>query len=77
MSVGKFKAHLAAVAALAMAAMAPAQDGELPDLEMRNAADMNRVGPRICARLKAFYTRRPRPWRSWRGAQKTGRRRYA
>ena len=29
----------------------------------------------ICARLKDFYTRRPRPWRTWRGSQRSPRRR--
>jgi len=29
----------------------------------------------IFAELKAFYTRRPRPWRTWRGSQRSPRKR--
>lgn len=39
----------------------------------RSLRDMEIIAPRICARLKQFQTRRPRPWRTWRGAQRTGR----
>jgi hypothetical protein len=29
----------------------------------------------ICAELKDFYARRPRPWRTWRGSQRSPRKR--
>jgi hypothetical protein len=67
-----------AIAALAMTATQLPEFTQRPSRRFRSFfVDTDAIQAEqpevICARLREFFKRRPRPWRTWRGSQRTSR----
>jgi hypothetical protein len=58
-------------------APSPVGSIDLLNLRIRSDADVFNDLPAAATKLKMLDRQRPRAWRTWRGSQRTGKRKYA